>query len=157
MSLRADLGNTVKGIGDRISSFINTAKNTVDNTIGTVTSRVGSIWSGGFSGMKESGKEELKTAMQQYITTVSDIINNFNADGEISNALKGTDLERGVHEFLASMKKLFTAYVEALKLEQDELETAYQTWVNTNQGSLVSQIEQDKADVEKAASEVELD
>lgn len=157
MALRADLGNTVKGIGDRISTFINTAKNTVETTIGTVTSHVGSIWSGGFSGMSEAGKEDLKTAMQQYINTVNDIINGFNAEGQIDNALKGTELETGVHEFLNSMKKLFTAYVEALKLEQDELEEAYNTWVNKNQGSLVTQIQSDKQEIEKAAANVELE
>ena len=157
MSVQSVVGNITHDIGDGADIVLNQVRGRVEALIGSIGTGIGSIWDGGFVGMSLDGKEEFKTQLGKYITDVQAIIQNFNANAQIDTAIKGTQIEPAVHNYLDSMKRLLEAYVSMLKQALFEIDEAYENFVVKTQGSISSDVEQMSSDIKQQAEQVKLD
>ena len=156
MSIRSTVNNFVNKVDAKIDDAFTVARTRVENIIGSATTGVKNLWSGGFFGMSESGLADLKTALSNYITAVKDVIAGFDAKGDFGVALKGTNLDPAVTEFIAAVKELLQAYVAALEVELAEIDTAYTNFQSSEQ-SVASDVQSAADDVRGSASEIKLD
>lgn len=155
MSIRSFLGNTVNVIGDTASSVINSARITLENIVGTVTTGFSTLWEGGFTGMSAQGVEDLKSALQKYCGDIEGIISGFDQTGDISSALKG-DAQQAAIDFIDAIKAMLEAWVTQIKANIAELEEAYKLFSEDNK-SIAQDIQQAASDIRQNAEQIRLD
>lgn len=155
MSIRSTVGNIAHNVQDRLSSILTTGKTQIENIVGSVTTSLSNIWSGGFTGMSESGMTELKTQLTNYCQEVQDLIDGFDQTGDITSALKG-DVQTAAYDFIDAIKKLLQAYVSTMKQEIAEADEAYQNFVSSGQ-SIAQDVQAAASDIRSNASSISLD
>ncbi len=111
-----------------IADVFASAKVKRDMIMSTFQTNLKRVFGGGFAGISEQGVAELKQQIDTYCQDISDLINGFNVDGDISVALKGS-VKDAAFEFIVAIKELLVAYVDAMKVEKDDLQRAYDEYV----------------------------
>lgn len=155
MSVQSVVGNFTRGINDPISNIISGAKANFDGIIGTAQAQLGSFWSGGFVGMSESGMEQLKQAIETYCVEIEGIINDFNAEGDIDNALKG-EVNVAARDFIRAVKELLKAYVSRMRQEKMDADTAWKNWQQASQ-EIGQSVTSDAEQIRSNAASIRID
>lgn len=154
MSVKSVVGNFTQDVGDRISGFLHSTGTQIENITGALGTSIPHFWDGGFVGMSEAGKTELKTNLANYCKSVQDTMSKFDAYGAVSSAIKGTKVDEALHQYLASMKTLLDAYVSTMKQEIAELDEAYENFVGVTQTSIAKDVEGMSKDVASTAKNI---
>ncbi len=155
MAIKSAIGNLSLGAQDRLSDILNGAKSKFDGIIGSASASLGSLWSGGFVGMSESGMEQLKQAIETYCTEIETIINDFNSEGDIDGALKG-EINTAARDFIRAIKELLQAYVSTMRKGKTDADEAWNNWKQASQnisGDVTADAEQIRSD----ASSIRID
>lgn len=155
MSIRSTVGNLTHSVQDTLSTALNTAKTQLENIVGSTTTTLSNVWSGGFVGMSEAGFEDLKTQLTNYCQDIQDIITGFDEKGNIEVALKG-ELQTAAADFIAAIKELLTAYVSTMKQEIEEADEAYQNFMQSGQ-SVAQDVNSAASEIRSNASSIRLD
>lgn len=155
MSIKSTIGNITHSVGDNLSSVLNTARTQIENIVGTATTTLSNVWSGGFTGMSESGISELKTQLSNYCEEVQGLIDSFDQTGDITSALKG-EVQTAAYDFIAAIKTLLQAYVSTMRQEIDEVEEAYQNFMKSGQ-SIATDVQSAASDIRSNANSISLD
>ena len=155
MSLQSFIGDAVRGAQNSITEVFASAKGALENIIGSAASALTNVWSGGFAGISESGIEELKTALNTYIETIEASIASFDEVGNIENALKG-DIQVAAQEFIAAIKQLLQAYVTQMRVNRDDLDSAYSNYTQAA-SDLSTQTSSNADSIRSQAQEIRLD
>lgn len=155
MSIRSTVGNITHSVQDTLSSVLTTAKTQIENIVGTTTTSLTNIWSGGFTGMSESGMAELKTQLTNYCQEIQELIESFDQTGDITVALKG-DVQTAAYDFIAAIKTLLQAYVSTMKQEIAEADEAYRNFLASGQ-SIAQDVSDAASDIRSNASNISLD
>lgn len=155
MSIRSTVGNFTHSVQDNISSLLATAKTQVENIVGSTTTSLTNIWSGGFTGMSESGMAELKTQLSNYCQEIQDLIESFDQTGDITMALKG-DVQTAAYDFIAAIKTLLQAYVSTMRQEIEEADEAYRNFMASGQ-SISQDVSDAASDIRSNANSIRLD
>lgn len=66
-----------------------------------------------FTGMSETGMEELISKLEVYCDDLQGIISGFDQEGDISVAFKG-DVKEAAYDFIAAIKELLEAHVSTV-------------------------------------------
>lgn len=155
MSIRSFLGNTVNVVGDTAGSVINSARITLENIVGSVTTGFSNLWEGGFTGMSQTGVEDLKAALQKYCDDIEAIINGFDETGDISAALKG-EAQQAAIDFIKAIKTMLEAWVSQIKVNISELDEAYRLFTEDNK-NIAQDVQQAASDIRQNAEQIRLD
>lgn len=155
MSIRSTVGNIQHNVGDIISGAHNTARTQLSNIVGSAQTALTNVWSGGFTGMSDTGIAELKTQLTNYCQEVQDIISGFDQTGDITSALKG-EPQDAAYEFIEAIKELLQAYVSTMKQEIDEMDEAYNNFVQSGT-SIASDVRSHANDIRTDANSIRLD
>ena len=155
MSIRSTVGNITHSVKDTLSSTLTTAKTQIENIVGNTTTSLSNIWSGGFTGMSETGIADLKTQLTSYCKEIQDLIDGFDQTGDITSALKG-DAQEAASDFIAAIKTLLQAYVSTMKQEIDEADEAYNNFVASGK-SIATDVKDAATDIRSNASSISLD
>ena len=135
------------GAKDKLSSEL-------ENIIGTVETTAFSLTNGGgFVGMDVDNADTFFDAFNKYIDSIQTIINKFNTEGNISVALKGTELEGAVKEFIEAIKVVLKAYVYSLTQEEIELLEAFGKYAGYDDGYTSVEGESVQAQLTRQTSE----
>ena len=89
------------------------------------------LWAGGFLGMSDKGIEILKTELQNFIGELQDVASQFNENGSIEMAFKGT-VKEAVQDYIKSIKELINAYVTVVNNGVHDADTAFENWKTEN-------------------------
>lgn len=156
MSIRSMVGNATRTVQNNIGSVLNEASSFLENATGTITTQAAHLWDGGFAGMSESGIQELVNILEKYCADMETIINGFNADADLSGAIKGSQIEPAIRKYVESVKKLLQAYVSRIRVEKDE---ANEAWTNfrDRQQEISQDVEQVSSDIQQEAEKIRLD
>lgn len=155
MSVQSAIGNFTRGAQDTISDILTGAKTNFDGIVGTTSTALGSLWSGGFVGMSESGMEQLKQAIETYCTEIEAIINEFNEEGDIDNALKG-DVNTAARDFIHAVKELLQAYVSRMRQEKIDADEAWNNWKQASQ-DISQNVTSDAEQIRSDAASIRID
>lgn len=154
-NIRSSIGNIGHNVMDSLSSVLTTSKTQIENIVGGATTSLSNVWSGGFTGMSETGVAELKTQLTTYCENIQALIDGFDQTGDITSALKG-EVQNAAYDFIAAIKTLLQAYVSTMKQEIDEVEEAYQNFVNSGR-SIAQDVQAAASDIRSNASSISLD
>ena len=155
MSIRSTSGNFLRNFKDNISSLLSSSKSRLDSIVGQAKTSLGNLFSGGFTGMSESGMETLVQEIDKYCQSIEAKIAEFNEKGDIEVALKG-DVQVAAMDFVAAIKELLQAYVSTMRQEVSEAREAYQNFLAA--GKQISQDVQSAAsDIRSNAADIRLD
>jgi hypothetical protein len=154
MSVKSVVGNLSRNVGDKISSYHSIGQSIIEKTLSHLGTRASNIWDGGFVGMSASGVEDLKKNMDKYCNDVQDIVKYFDANAVISEAIKGTEIEAAIHQYLNSIKELLMAYVGTMRQEIAEINEAYENFVVTTQGNISKDVEGVASDITSEAEKI---
>lgn len=155
MSIRSTVGNIAHNVQDRLASVLSSERTKIENIVGTTTTSLSNIWSGGFTGMSETGIADLKTNLTNYCQKIEDLIGEFDQTGDITSALKG-DVQTAAYDFIAAIKTLLQAYVSTMRQEIDEVDEAYRNFVASGQ-SISQDVNAAADDIRSSASSISLD
>ncbi len=155
MSIRSTVGNMNHSFKDTISSTLTTIKTKLEGIVGSTSTALSNIWSGGFTGMSESGMTALKESLKTYCQEIEELIASFDQRGDITSALKG-EVQDASYEFIAAIKELLQAYVSTMKQEIAEADQAYQNFVSSGK-SISQDVQNSASDIRSNASSIRLD
>ena len=93
MSLQSSVGNVTRSATESVKSILSTTTGKIENTIGTATTAVTNVWSGGFAGISTANATALENAINTYIQGIQDTIQGFNENANLENAYKGAEQE----------------------------------------------------------------
>ncbi len=155
MSVRSAVGNLTHTIQDNLAIILNIKRTEIENIVGSATTSLSNIWSGGFTGMSETGIAELKTQLINYCQDIQDIISDFDQTGDITSALKG-EVQNAAYEFIAAIKVLLQAYVSQMKKGIAEADEAYQNFVKAAQ-SISQDVESAAQDIRSQARDINIE
>lgn len=155
MSVQSSISTFTYSVEDKISVALRTGKNTILNAVGTLTTKAGSLFNGGFVGMSDSGFESLKNAIKKYCEDLQTTINGYNSDADITGALKG-DTQVAAQEFIEAIKGLLDAYISTIKQEIDEAQEAYENFKSSS-ASIKSNVVSDAEQIRSDAKSISLD
>lgn len=154
-NIQSAVGSMVYGVQDVLSSTLSSARVHLDNIIGTVTTGLSHVYDGGFTGMSESGLEELKIYLNNYCNEVQQLIDGFDQTGDITSALKG-EVQTAAYDYIAAIKKLLQAYVSTMRQEIAEIDEAYRNFVTANQ-SISQNVTSAAEEIRSQATGIQLD
>ena len=157
MSIQSGLGNIASGAGNIGQSTLTWATGRIESIMGTVKTGLGSIWGGGFAGISEAKlNSDLIPAIEKYCETISNSINQFNAEADVTSSFAGPEVQAAVSEFVSSVKDLLTAYVSTMRQEIAAAQGAYQQYQSGAQ-SVGSSVSSTAQEIRGAASGIRLD
>lgn len=155
MSIRSTVGNFAFNVQDNISSVLTTTRSQIENIVGSTTTALSNVWSGGFVGMSQSGMDDLKTKLTDYCDGLQLAIDGFDQNGDITSALQG-EVQTAAYDFIAAVKELLQAYVSTLKQEIAEADQAYNNFMSSGK-SISQDVENAASDIRSNASQISLD
>jgi len=155
MSLQSYVGDITHNIGTTVNDLLNQAQNGLKQINGSVQTALSTIWSGGFAGISESGLQNVERAIDTYIASIQQIINEFKPEGDIEIALKGAPHDAAVN-FIASVKQLLDAYVSTMRNEKNEMWEAYNNYKKAGQ-NISQQVTQDADAIRQNADSIKVD
>ena len=154
-SIRSTLGNIQHTIQDKLASTLNAARTQMQNIVGSISTALSNLWSGGFTGMSEAGISELKTQLTRYCDEVQALISSFDQTGDITSALQG-EPQQAAYEFIDAIKQLLQAYVSTMKQEIAEVDEAYNNFIASGQ-SISQDVRNSASDIRSNANSISLD
>lgn len=155
MNVRSTIGNIMHNVQNNLASSLIASKIQNENIVGSTITSLSNLWSGGFTGMSESGIAELRTQLANYCEEVQAIIEGFDQTGDITAALKG-DVQTAAYDFIAAIKTLLQAYVSTMKQEIQEVDEAYQNFIISGQ-SIAQDVNEAASDIRSNANSISLD
>lgn len=155
MSVQSTISTFTYSVEDKISASLRTAKTAMTTAVGTITTKAGSLFNGGFVGMSDSGFESLKNAIKKYCSDLQTTINGYNTDADITGALKG-DTQVAAQEFIEAVKDLLDAYISTIKQEIDEATEAYNNF-KASSASIKTNVTSDAQQIRSDAKKISLD
>lgn len=155
MAISNVVGNFTHNVRDSLSTTLTTAKTQIENIVGSTSTSLSNVWSGGFTGMSDAGMSELKTQLTTYCQEIEDLIESFDQSGDITSALKG-DVQTATYDFIAAIKTLLKAYVSTMKQEIAEADEAYNNFLQAGQ-SISQDVNDAASDIRSNASSIRLD
>lgn len=154
-NIKSTVGNITRGVDAFSSGKITLVKSKIESLIGNTTASLSNIWSGGFTGMSESGMLELKDALSKYCDEIQAKIDSFDQTGDITSAFKGR-IQEGMYDFIDATKLLLQSYVSTMRVEIDEAEEAYKNFAGSDL-SISQDIQSAAQDIRSNASSIRLD
>ena len=155
MSIQSTVGNITHNVQDVFDTVVNGASSKLEGIVGTISTAVTNLYSGGFVGLSREGMAELDSALETYIGELEDIINGFNEEADAADAYAG-QIKTAVHEYVVSVQKLLSAYVTTLRQEVEEANEAFNNMNQADQD--VSQnVTSDASDVAGNAESIRKD
>ena len=152
MGIQGIIGDVSSNIGNRITSFLENAWNAVSGITANIGTFVADVWDGGFVGVKDF--EALKAAVSEYSAKTQAVIDEYNVNADLDNALKG-EAAQALHEFVVSTKSLLDAYVKLVEKWNAELDE-YMTNYQEGDQNLSANVSQDAQDVASAAENIDI-
>ena len=144
--MRSAIGEFEHSTSDLISQTLIKEKSAIEEICYGIAGRIkygdADFWRGGFIGMSEAGKEELKSAIRTYIENIQEAISIFDTHYSIKEGIKGTAINEALDDFIRSVKMLLQSYVDLLKQELGEINDAYDNFVTKTQGVIKEDIGQ---------------
>ena len=139
-SIQSSIGNITRTATESVKSVISNVTGKFDGIVGTASTAVTNVWSGGFAGINTANADSLKTAINTYIQGIQETINGFNENANLENAYKGS-VQVATQEFLRAVKALLQAHVSLMRQNLSEFELVIQNYTQASQeaGSQVSQ------------------
>lgn len=114
MSIQSYLGNLGASIGSTVSQGLDEISNFMQGVVGTATSKIGSIYDGGFIGINADNWDTIKTAVEALIKAAEEDLDKFNELANKDGALKGLAKE-ATGDYLVACKDLLYAYISTYK------------------------------------------
>ena len=107
------------------------------------------------AGMNENAIPQFDAAIDRYVNNIKSIIDGFNANASMNNALKG-EVSQSVTQFLVEFKKLLYRYIEVVNVEKKEVIEASQR-LKTGSKVVSSSISKHMSSVRSRANKLQLD
>ncbi len=155
MSIRSVTNNTISTVGDSIATLVTNAKSAISNIVGTATTGIGNLYSGGFVGMSREGIEQLNTAVENYCQTIEEAIKEFNDEASRADAYAG-EISDAVHAYVEGMKEILSAYVSTMRKDQEEAAKAFNEFHSQEQ-SIAQDVSSDAADIKSNAESIRVE
>ena len=155
MSIQSTVGNLVHSVQDGWDDVSNRAASSLTGIVGTLSTAVTTLYSGGFVGLSREGMAELDSALETYIGELEDIINGFNEEADAADAYAG-QIKTAVHEYVVAVQALLSAYVTRLRQEIDEANEAFNNMNQADQ-DISQNVTSDAADVTSDAQSIRVD
>ena len=155
MSLQSSVGNVTRSATESVKSILSTTTGKIENTIGTATTAVTNVWSGGFAGISTANATALENAINTYIQGIQDTIQGFNENANLENAYKGAAQE-GAQVLLRESKSLLQAYVSLMKRSVNDFHDAVERYVQAA-GDLGTKISQQADEIRANAESIKMD
>lgn len=152
MGIQSIIGDVKSTVGQRISSFLDTAYSAVNGISDRIGTFVANIWSGGFAGVSDF--EALKAGIKEYSSNVQSIINDYDVNADLEQTFKGAAGEE-MKTFITSTKALLDAYAQLVEKWNLELEDAYEKY-KSGDTTLQTNVSSDAQEVQQAAQSVEI-
>ena len=145
-----------RNVSDNISEYLRTTKSAIDNIIGDFKKTGASeFWEDiGFVGMSAAEKTQLKVNLNGYCESIQNIIQGFEANAKLDEVIKGDVVSEAMHTYLQSIKDLLKAYVAIMKQEINEIDEAYNNFVEKTQGSIATDVGAMAKDISSKANDI---
>lgn len=155
MSIQSSVGNFTRNAQESVRSVISSATGRLDGIVGSATTTVSNVFSGGFVGISVTNADSLKNAINNYIQGVQDTINGFNENANLENAYKG-EVQVATQEFLRAVKQLLQAHITQMRVNLKEFDEVI---ANYTQGAtdLGSQVTQQADEIRQNATQIKID
>ncbi len=152
MSIKSYVGNVVRNVENQIDN-VKTKASSVVSKFGATATSFTSKFSGGFTGMSESGFQQLQQSIETYVSGLeSDLETACNTNkAKIDKGYKGTNIEAAVSEYIEAERDLFKAYVNSIRQEINDASKAYRELGKTINSDIVNDIDADTAEVKNDA------
>lgn len=155
MSIQSFVNNAWNSAGDFLSGLGNTISSKLENIVGSVSTKLSSIWSGGFTGISAEGVEEIKRALKTYCDGIEAEIATFNELAATETAYKG-EIQVAAQEFIKATKEILQAYVSNMKVSIADADTAFQNYQAADK-SVAQNVQADAQAVRQEAQSIRLD
>ena len=155
MSIQSTVGNITHSVQDGFNEISNRASSTLQGIVGTISTSVTNLYSGGFVGLSREGMAELDTALEEYIGELEETINGFNEEADAGDAYAG-QIKTAVHEYVVAVQALLSAYVTRLRQEIDEANEAFNNMHQADQ-DISQNVTSDAGDVTSDAQSIRVD
>ena len=155
MSLQSSVGNVTRGATESVKSIISSSTSKLETIVGTASTSVTNVWSGGFIGIDTKNSSALETAITKYIEGVQNTIQGFNENANLENAYKGA-IQEATQDFLKAIKELLQAHVSVMKINLSDFNEAIQKY-ESFESETKDKIEQQVADIRTNAQSIKID
>lgn len=155
MSIQSSIGSFTRNTQEGVRSVISRASGMLDGIVGSATTTVSNVFSGGFVGINTANAESLRTAINNYIQGVQDTINGFNENANLENAYKG-EVQVATQEFLRAIKDLLQAHITQMRLNLTDLNEAIKNYEEAA-SDLGSQVTQQADEIRQNATQIKID
>ncbi len=155
MSIQSSIGSFTRNTQEGVRSVISRASGMLDGIVGSATTTVSNVFSGGFVGINTANAESLRTAINNYIQGVQDTINGFNENVNLENAYKG-EVQVATQEFLRAIKDLLQAHITQMRLNLTDLNEAIKNYEEAA-SDLGSQVTQQADEIRQNATQIKID
>ena len=154
MNIRDLLNNIETKTFNNPQNRVAGALNNIRNLFGSTSASLTHVWNGGFAGIDEAHLNDLKIAMNNYINSIQESINEFNEISAMATAYKGMD--SAITEYISSIKSLLNAYVSTLRKDIVEADMAFQNYQLAAKSIAVG-LSSDAQIIRSQAGQIELD
>lgn len=151
----------IRDLLSSIDTKANNPQDSISGALGNIRSLFGStsaslshVWNGGFAGIDAARFDDLKVAMNSYVNSVQESINEFSELGAMTRAYKGMD--NAIIDYISSIKNLLNAYVSTLKRDIVEADMAFQNYQAAAK-SIAMGISNDAQMIRSQAGQIKID
>ena len=152
MGIQGIIGDVSSSIGNAMKNIFENAGNVLTNIASGIGTFVADVWDGGFVGVSDF--EALKAAITEYSNRTKTMIDEYNANADLDQALKG-EAAAALQEFIVQTKALLEAYVALVEKWNAELDE-YLTNYSQGDTNLASNVSEDAAKVAAEAQNVDI-
>ena len=155
MGIKNQIGNAISGLKSAWSNTTQEIGSRINAIFDSTTTKIGSIYSGGFIGVDANNWTAIKTSVEDLISAANEDINKFNDLANRDDALKG-EAATALGEYLTACKGLLQAYVTTYRNFITDGETALAA-MNTGDTENAKAIQQASAEVNEQAQSIQVD
>ena len=143
-------------VQDAVGAARDKSKSTFESIIGGADSALHHQYAGGsFVGVSAAGLGYLLEALEKFVVNVQSVINDFDENGDISQAFVGAPKE-AAQDFIKAIKQLLTTYVSSLRMIKAEATEAFNNF-SENAKMIQGAIESDANSLRSSANDINLD
>ena len=155
MSIQSSIGSFTRNTQEGVRSVISRASGMLDGIVGSATTTVSNVFSGGFVGISTANADSLKNAINNYIQGVQDTINGFNENANLENAYKG-EVQAANQEFLRAVKELLQAHITQMRVNLKDFDEVVANYTQSA-SDLGSQVTQQADEIRQNATQIKID
>ncbi len=155
MSIQSSIGSFNRNTQEGVRSVISRAAGMLDGIVGSATTTVSNVFSGGFVGISTANADSLKNAINNYIQGVQDTINGFNENANLENAYKG-EVQAATQEFLRAVKELLQAHITQMRVNLKDFDEVVANYTQSA-SDLGSQVTQQADEIRQNATQIKID